>query len=123
MRFAFLLLILFQPLSLLATEPALRFERLSLEDGLSQSVGLAIAQDNLGFMWFGTTDGLNRFDGYEFKHFRYDSKDVGSVSNNWISVIYQDSKGTLWIGTKGGGLNRFDRKNQRFEQFGFDIEN
>ncbi|NQZ11159.1 MAG: response regulator, partial [Algicola sp.] len=114
MRVTLLLLILMQPMLLLAAQTAVRFERLGIEDGLSQSVGLSIVQDNQGYMWFGTTDGLNRYDGYQFKQFRYNPNDASSVTNNWISVIYEDSVGQLWIGTEGGGINRYDRKTQRF---------
>ncbi|NQZ07701.1 MAG: response regulator, partial [Algicola sp.] len=101
---------------LLGAEPATRFDRLTIEDGLSQSSVYDIHQDNDGFMWFGTRDGLNRYDGYQFKVFRHNPLKFGTISSNLIEVIYQDSKGTLWIGTHGG-LNRYDAQTQTFTHF------
>ena len=60
-------------------------------------------------MWFGTQDGLNRFDGYNFKIFKNNSEDSTTLSDNWIYSITEDTSGNLWIGTSGGGLNMFDR--------------
>ncbi len=94
----------------------MRFERLSIEQGLSQSVGLSISQDSEGFMWFGTYDGLNRFDGYQFKRFDHVPEVQSSLSNSIITVLYTDSKGTLWIGTEGG-LNRYDGDTGEFFHF------
>jgi streptogramin lyase len=59
-------------------------------------------------MWFGTKDGLNRFDGYTFKVYRHDPQDSQSPNHNHITSIYKDAEGILWIGTYGGGLDRFD---------------
>ncbi|MGD8865128.1 MAG: two-component regulator propeller domain-containing protein, partial [Anaerolineales bacterium] len=92
----------------------LEFDHLSLEAGLSQSVVLVILQDSLGFMWFGTQDGLNRFDGYEFKVYKQDPADQTSISNNYILALAEDPEGDLWIGTNGGGLNRLDRETGEF---------
>ncbi|NQZ08298.1 MAG: response regulator [Algicola sp.] len=100
-----------------ATEPLPRFEHLTIENGLSQNSVFSILKDRQGFMWFGTEDGLNRFDGYQYKHFRHDSQDANSLSDSNISVVYQDRHGTLWIGTNAGGLNRYDDKTQRFTRF------
>ncbi len=85
-----------------------RFERLSVEHGLSQSTVNCILQDSQGFMWFGTKDGLNRFDGYTFQVYRHDPEDPQSPSHNQVMSIYEDADGALWIGTYGGGLDRFD---------------
>lgn len=100
-----------------ATEPAIHFRHLSVEQGLSQSTVYAIVQDNKGFMWFATQDGLNRYDGYEFKLFRHDPQDPASLSHNYIWSIHQDLKGELWIGTRGGGLNHFNPQTQIFIHF------
>jgi ligand-binding sensor domain-containing protein/signal transduction histidine kinase len=86
----------------------LRFERISVERGLSQSTVNCILQDRTGFMWFGTDDGLNRFDGYSFKVYRHDPQDPQTPSHNLIMSLHQDPEGVLWIGTYGGGLDRFD---------------
>jgi diguanylate cyclase (GGDEF)-like protein len=100
-----------------ASEPDLRFEHLNLEHGLPQSTVFTIHQDKQGFMWFGTQDGLARFDGYDFKVFKHSTKDSTSISNNSIRAIAEDKAGFLWIGTFGGGLNRFDPKKEQFIRF------
>jgi ligand-binding sensor domain-containing protein len=86
----------------LATPP-LSVQRYSLEEGLSQQAVNAIAQDAEGFMWFGTEDGLNRFDGYEFRQLRHDRADEQSLPNGFISALVPSEDG-LWIGTDGGGV-------------------
>jgi diguanylate cyclase (GGDEF)-like protein len=83
--------------------PPLSVQRYSLEDGLSQLAVNSIAQDSAGFMWFGTEDGLNRFDGYEFRQLRHDRSDVHSLPNGWISSLVASEDG-LWIATDGGGV-------------------
>ena len=95
------------------TKPAvptapLRFEHLSLEDGLSQNAVLSMLQDRQGFLWFGTQDGLNRYDGYNFTVFKTDPENPSSISLASILDIEEDPDGLLWLGTWGGGLNRFD---------------
>ena len=82
-----------------------KFNRLDVEHGLSQSTVYAVLQDRFGFMWFGTQDGLNKYDGYSFTVFKHDRFDSTSISNNFILSIFEDSKGNLWIATSGG-LNR-----------------
>lgn len=86
----------------------IEFEHLSLRDGLSQSSVTCIEQDSLGFLWFGTYNGLNRFDGYNFKIYLTDPKNQLSISHNFIRCSYVDGHGTLWIGTWGGGLNKVE---------------
>ncbi len=95
----------------------LSFERLSLDDGLSQNTVLCLAQDKNGFMWFGTEDGLNRYDGYSFKVFKHNPKQPNSLSNSLIRALHCGQDGTLWIGTLGGGLNQFNPKTQTFTRF------
>jgi len=86
----------------LATPP-LSVQRYSLEEGLSQQAVNAIAQDNEGFMWFGTEDGVNRFDGYDFRQLRHDRGDSETLPNGWISSLIASEDG-LWIATDGGGV-------------------
>src|SRR5512142_2489094 len=81
---------------------SIRFDNLSVEDGLSQSTVRAILQDAQGFMWFGTDDGLNKYDGYTFTLYRHDAANPGSLSDNTITALFQDQAGSLWIGTSNG---------------------
>ncbi|MDO9088481.1 MAG: two-component regulator propeller domain-containing protein [Anaerolineaceae bacterium] len=101
----------------------IEFEHFSIEDGLSQSVVNSIIQDELGFMWFGTQDGLNRFDGKEIKVFKHDPDNAESICNNFIQSLYEDKQGILWIGTFGGGLNRYDPRTEEFSCYIPDPEN
>ena len=91
-----------------------KFEHLTTKHGLSQSSVLCIVHDSRGFMWFGTEDGLNMYDGYEFKIFRPEPENPYSITNNRIFALHEDREGILWIGTNGGGLNKFDHKTGRF---------
>jgi PAS domain S-box-containing protein len=100
-----------------------RFIHLSQDDGLSQNAGLAFLQDSHGFMWIGTQDGLNRYDGQTFTVFKNDPDDPGSLSNNSINALAEDRDGFLWIATWGGGLNRFDPRTQQFTRFQHDPDN
>ena len=90
-------------------EQNLKFERISVEQGLSQSTVNCILQDSKGFMWFGTEDGLNMFDGHSFTVYKHNPEDPQSLSHNRVWSLFEDSTGVLWVGTFGGGLNRFDR--------------
>jgi len=91
----------------------LPFQRFTTEDGLSQGTITAIVQDHRGFMWIGTQDGLNRFDGVEFKTYRHSSQDTSSLSSSWVTSLYEDRTHNLWVGTLRG-LNRFDRRSESF---------
>src|SRR5688572_20839238 len=75
---------------------------LGIDQGLSNNSVRCIYQDHKGFMWFGTYDGLNRYDGYQFKIFRNNFRNDRSLINNWINAINEDNKGNLWIGTRQG---------------------
>ena len=99
-----------------ASPRSLRFERLGLEQGLSQESGLTILQDRTGFIWIGTQAGLDRYDGYQVKVFRNDPLDRTSLVDNYVQASYEDSQGRLWFGTKGG-LTRFDSAQQRFVRY------
>ena len=97
-----------------------QFEHLNIEDGLSQNAGLAIFQDSRGYLWIGSQDGLNRYDGYSFKIFKHDPDDPNSISQNSILAIAEASDGSLWIGTWGGGLNRYDPSTETFTRYAND---
>jgi len=96
---------------------SLRFERISLEQGLSQSTVFSIIQDSQGFMWFGTEDGLNKYDGYNFTVYKNDPDNPKSLSGNWVGKILEDDSGMLWIGTSDKGLSRYDRDLDQFTGF------
>ncbi len=100
-----------------------RFEHLTSEDGLSQNAGLDIFQDSRGYLWIGSQDGLNRFDGYSFKIYKHDPDDPSSLSYNSILKIEEDQNGSLWIGTWGGGLNHFDAITEKFRSYQHDPNN
>jgi PAS domain S-box-containing protein len=106
-----------------AIEGRIAFERLSLKEGLSQSSVYCIFQDSRGFLWFGTEDGLNRYDGFEFAIYKNEPDDPFSLSYSHIKSVVEDSLGDLWIGTFGGGLNRYDTRTERFFSFRADPEN
>lgn len=95
----------------------LTFEQISIEQGLSQSIVYCILQDQKGFLWFGTEDGLNKYDGYNFTILRHDPHQSNSLSYNEIRAMYEDSAGVLWIGTFFGGLNKYDPAMERFTNY------
>ncbi|HEX9974760.1 MAG TPA: two-component regulator propeller domain-containing protein [bacterium] len=105
------------PLDLFAQQQDLKFTDITIEDGLSHSKVNCIYQDNKGFLWFGTNEGLNKYDGNNFTVFQPDPDDPHSISANLIRCILEDSKGNFWIGTESGGLNRYDRNYKAFTHF------
>src|SRR3569623_610140 len=92
-----LFLLVFLPFAALSQNPSLKFEHFGTRDGLSQVNINCIIQDSRGFMWIGSRNGLNRYDGYKFITFRNDSKDTNSVSNNMITDLAEDNEGNIWI--------------------------
>ena len=78
------------------------FKSLSSQNGLSQNTVSAILQDSKGFMWFGTKDGLDRYDGVSFRHFKYDRTNPRSLGNNFVTSLYEDVEGNIWVGTDVG---------------------
>jgi len=95
------------------------FRMQPVKDQLGHTPGatFAIAEDHLGFMWFGTLNGLIRYDGYGFRHYKHDKDDPNSLSNNMIRAMFFDDKGCLWIATQGGGVNRFDPRTEKFTHY------
>lgn len=92
----------------------LNFDFYSQENGLSNNQIHSILQDKRGWMWFGTSQGACRFDGYKFTVFKNDPDDSTSLKGNLVRVIYEDKKGQLWFGTENGGLNKFNRDKENF---------
>jgi signal transduction histidine kinase/ligand-binding sensor domain-containing protein/DNA-binding response OmpR family regulator len=99
----------------LAQQKEIQFKHISTSDGLSQSSAIAICQDNLGQMWIGTRDGLNKYDGNSFTVYRNNTL-ANSISNNDVLSIIQDRDGDIWIGTYNG-LNRYSPQKNVFTTF------
>jgi signal transduction histidine kinase/ligand-binding sensor domain-containing protein len=87
-----------------------RVTELTTRDGLSQSIVYSMMQDRHGFLWFGTRDGLDRYDGYTFRSYGHDPFDTTSLSDYIVTAVAEDSAGYVWAGTSAGGLNRLDRR-------------
>lgn len=99
---------------------SLQFERLSLEEGLSQSSINFIIQDSQGFMWFGTQDGLNKYDGYSFTIFRPTSNSKEGPASQYFVRGVETPDGVLWLGTDHAGLERLDRQTMHFHHYRHD---
>jgi ligand-binding sensor domain-containing protein len=100
-----------------AQAPYLYFSRVTTQDGLSHNKVNCILQDQRGFIWLGTDDGLNRYDGRYFTTYRHRPNDSTTISGNIITSLLEDNKGILWIGTADGGLTRYDYKLPAKQQF------
>src|ERR1700758_2076102 len=97
------------------------FQIIPVEQGLSNKAIPAIAEDKDGFLWFATQDGLNKYNGYEFKVYQNDPSDTTTISNNNIFSLIIDKEGYLWLGTENGGLNRFDPNTLQVKRFIHDV--
>ena len=95
----------------------IRFDRLSLEQGLSQSTVQDILQDRRGYIWLATEDGLNRYDGLSFKVYKHDPADPASLPSSFVWDVEEDADGNLWIAT-AGGLAKWERATDRFVRAG-----
>lgn len=100
----------------MAQDKAPRFSYLDASDGLSQNSVNDIFQDEWGYLWFATQDGLNRYDGYDYKVYRPNTQDEWSISDNFITEVYPADSGNLWVMCRYG-LNYFDRSSERFYKF------
>lgn len=92
------------------------FKNLSIRNGLSQNTVNAILQDRKGFMWLGTKDGLNRYDGLSFRKFKHDAANPRSIGNSFITSLYEDFNGNIWVGTDAGVYIYYLEK-EAFEEF------
>ncbi len=95
----------------------IRFQHLSREDGLSQAQVYTAVQDQQGYMWFGTLEGLNRFDGYDIRIFTHDPENPASISDNVIRAMLVDGNGILWLGTDSGGLSKYNPIDESFTNY------
>ena len=96
--------------------PNFRFKNYGSDEGLSLSSTTCILQDRFGLVWIGTSDGLYRFDGFEFIAFKYDPEDIKSISGNIVNCLLEDKDGDIWVGTDNGGLCIFSRKTKTFNR-------
>jgi signal transduction histidine kinase/ligand-binding sensor domain-containing protein/DNA-binding response OmpR family regulator len=110
-------LYIFFPILINAQTGNIKFEHLSVEEGLSATTVLSILQDSRGFLWIGTYDGLNRYDGYSIKVYYHDPDDSTSLSSSNIRCLYEDNSDNLWVGTWSSGLNKYDREKDRFTHY------
>lgn len=95
----------------------LKFQHLSVENGLPNNWVTSIVQDYKGFLWIGTCVGLGRYDGKRIKNYFYSSNDSTSLKNNVVKTLFEDSKKNLWIGTYNGGISKFNREKENFIHF------
>jgi signal transduction histidine kinase/ligand-binding sensor domain-containing protein/CheY-like chemotaxis protein len=96
------------------------FEHLTMRDGLSQSTVMSMLQDSRGYLWLATESGLNRYDGYSIREYRRERGNAQGLANDYIWKIAEDARGDLWLATMGGGIARWDRATDRFQQFRHD---
>ncbi len=115
--YIFFLIFIWLTTPLIIYPQSFKFNHLTVEDGLSNNKVNAVIQDRTGFIWFGTEDGLNRYDGYNFKIFRNNPSDSSSLSGNSIWSLIEDHSGNIWIGTKGGILNKFNPTTEKFTRW------
>ncbi|WP_152593773.1 EAL domain-containing protein [Thalassotalea sp. ND16A] len=97
-----------------SSQTPIKFQQLSIEQGLSQSTVYSIAQDQQGFIWLATQDGLNKYDGYDFTYYRNVLNTQDSLLNNLVRVVFVDSQNTLWVGTQGG-LSKYNPLLDKFD--------
>jgi diguanylate cyclase (GGDEF)-like protein len=108
--------LLFTPLFASASIDNVRFERFFVEQGLSQQTITAIYQDSRGFMWFGTQEGLNLYDGRRFYAYMQSFDDPNAIASSWVTSITEDAAGNIWIGTRGG-VSRYSPDTSTFTNF------
>src|SRR5688572_33317635 len=97
-----------------AAQKDINFTSLTTKDGLSSNVVNTILKDKFGLLWFGTEDGLDKFDGTKFTVYRHKVGDTSSLQANEILSLHEDKAGNLWVGTSGGSLSLYDRKRDVF---------
>lgn len=100
-----------------AQDPRFSVERIMAEDGQPLSAIYSVMQDSHGYIWFGTVSGLERYDGYGFRSYRYDAFNPTGLSGYKVTSIVEDSSGYIWAGTLTDGLNRLDRRTDKFTHF------
>lgn len=101
----------------------IRFDRLSVQEGLSQTSVFHVFQDSRGYIWLATEDGLNRFDGYNFRIYRHDERDSESLPADLVWKVVEDRHGDIWVATEGGGVARWSWEQDTFTTYRNEIGN
>jgi signal transduction histidine kinase/ligand-binding sensor domain-containing protein/CheY-like chemotaxis protein len=114
----FLILILITSFHCSGRQDAMVFKNLTTNMGLSHGDVICICQDHTGYMWIGTADGLNKYNGIEFTVYKFNKKDSTTINNSYINSIYEDRQNNLWIGTSCG-LCKYNRDNDNFERIDY----
>jgi len=109
--------LLFSTSNIICEELKYQFEQLTMRSGLSYNCIEEILQDHQGYLWIGTRNGLNKYDGYDIRIFQNDPDDPRSLRDNVIEAIYEDRTGVLWIGTQDGWLEKYNRKTDQFTHY------
>jgi signal transduction histidine kinase/DNA-binding response OmpR family regulator/sugar lactone lactonase YvrE len=117
MRFTLYLYLLLTTTTLFAQ--TFKTQDITVADGLSQGMIMSIIQDKKGFMWFATRGGLNRFDGYRFKHYTHKDNDTASITENIVGSLCEDAHGRIWVITENNGIDCFDPQTEIFHHLGF----
>ncbi|RPI75548.1 MAG: hypothetical protein EHM47_02355 [Ignavibacteriales bacterium] len=121
-KFLFALILLFLS-KIIMPQDGLKFERLSLQDGIAHNLTYCMIKDSKGYLWFGTMYGLARYEGTGYIMFKHDPEDPKSISFDDIVSLFEDRKGNIWIGTWGGGLNKYDPYKGEFTRFVYSRNN
>jgi signal transduction histidine kinase/ligand-binding sensor domain-containing protein/DNA-binding response OmpR family regulator len=95
---------------------------LTIENNLSNNHITSILEDRLGYLWFGTSDGLNKWDGYKMEIFRYDNNNTNSIPNNYITCLAEDQNHNIWIGSNQGGIARYNYIENKFYRYTIDLD-
>ncbi|MEO6976833.1 MAG: two-component regulator propeller domain-containing protein, partial [Mucilaginibacter sp.] len=111
------LLLLFWISARVNAQTAINFTSITIKEGLSSNTVNAVIKDRFGMMWFGTANGLDKFDGSNFVIYRHQDGSRNTIPSNEVLSLFEDNKGIVWVGTSGGGLSYYDRKFDRFTNF------
>jgi signal transduction histidine kinase/ligand-binding sensor domain-containing protein/CheY-like chemotaxis protein/HPt (histidine-containing phosphotransfer) domain-containing protein len=115
-----LLLSLVGPCAAVLAAPPMSFHHLTIDNGLSQNDVMATLQDEQGFVWLATEDGLDRYDGYTLRHFTHQRNEPSALAGNWIWAVREGHHGELWLAIKNGGIARFDPRTETFHSYRHD---
>jgi ligand-binding sensor domain-containing protein len=115
-----LFLIVFSAIKVFSQKPKFNLSKLNSTNDISQHTILSIHKDKFGFIWFGTQDGLNRYDGFKFDVYKYSDNNKHSLPSNYIQTISEDKDGNLWIGTRTHGISKFRRSDRTFITYSYD---